>query len=132
MRCFVRATSPHRVIAPGPPWRQNGLDMKLRYRISRARLGGVNAGVDLDASVPRFLEAVRAALEAAEPGLELDLAEGPDACEIVGAPGEASPEEKEALADRCRNIADAMRKCGDWLVYYGAPAEPNQREDSHR
>ena len=53
------------------------------------------------------------ALQREWPDFSVDVAEGPDCCEVRD-----HYDADELVALRAAAVADAVRKCGDWIVYY--------------
>ncbi len=67
----------------------------------------------MDASWPRYVASLEDALRRELPGFAVDVAEGPDCCEVRD-----HYDANELVALRAAAVADAVRKCGDWIVYY--------------
>ena len=81
--------------------------------MSARAIAGTNAALDVEASLPRYLEELRRALEEEFPGVLVDVAVGEDECRAEG----ASAEERAVLELRAAGVARAVRHCGRWPVF---------------
>lgn len=87
--------------------------VRVLVRVDPRALCGTDAAVDRDESADRYLEALRAGLARELPDVAHDVGLGPREVRVTGLDG------GDALRLRAlvEAVADAVRHCGDWIVY---------------
>lgn len=87
--------------------------VRVVLAIDPRALCGTDAAVDRDASARRYVDRLREDLARELPDVTHDVTIGPRSIRVEGLDGG----EAARLRAHVEGVADAVRHCGDWVVY---------------